>query len=74
MPALTAIRWEPHLRGFYEHLVNRGKRKKQALLAVARKLLHAIYGMFRTNSAYQGQLVFRLHQPQNVLARAQKNS
>jgi len=48
MPALTAIRWEPHLRGFYEHLVRRGKRKKQALLAVARKLLHAIYGMFRS--------------------------
>ena len=61
MPALTAIRWEPHLRGFYEHLVRRGKRKKQALLAVARKLLHAIYGMFRTNCIYQGQLVFRLN-------------
>lgn len=60
MPALTAIRWEPHLRGFYQRLVSRGKRKKQALLAVARKLLHAIYGMFRTNSRYQGERVFRL--------------
>lgn len=72
MPALTAIRWEPHLRGFYEHLVNRGKRKKQALLAVARKLLHAIYGMFRTNSPYHGHLVFRLPQSGRVLAFAQK--
>ena len=60
MPALTAIRWEPHLRGFYEHLVNRGKRKKQALLAVARKLLHAIYGMFRNDCSYQGCRVFQL--------------
>jgi transposase len=60
MPALAAIRWEPHLRGFYEHLVNRGKRKKQALLAVARKLLHAIYGMFRNDCTYQGPLVFQL--------------
>jgi transposase len=60
MPALVAIRWEPHLRGFYEHLVNRGKRKKQALLAVARKLLHAIYGMFRNDCTYQGRLVFQL--------------
>jgi Transposase IS116/IS110/IS902 family len=51
MPALVAIRWEPHLRGFYEHLLSRGKRKKQALLAVACKLLHAIYGMFRTDCA-----------------------
>jgi transposase len=60
MPALAAIRWEPHLRGFYEHLVNRGKRKKQALLAVARKLLHAIYGMFRNDRTYQGCFVFQL--------------
>ena len=59
MPALAALRWEPHLRGFYEHLVNRGKRKKQALLAVARKLLHAIYGMFRNDCSYQGHLVFQ---------------
>lgn len=60
MPALVAIRHEPHLRGFYEHLVQRGKRKKQALLAVARKLLHAIYGMFRNNATYQGHRVFQL--------------
>jgi transposase len=72
MPALTAIRWEPHLRGFYEHLVRRGKRKKQALLAVARKLLHAIYGMFRTNSIYQGELVFRLTPTEKNLVMAQK--
>lgn len=67
MPALTAIRWEPHLRGFYERLVSRGKRKKQALLAVARKLLHAVYGMFRTNTPYQGERVFRLPSPDNIL-------
>ncbi len=74
MPALTAIRWEPHLRGFYEHLVQRGKRKKQALMAVARKLLHAIYGMFRTNCVYQGQLVFQLKATANHLALTQKCS
>jgi len=74
MPALTAIRWEPHLRGFYEHLVQRGKRKKQALLAVARKLLHAIYGMFRTNSPYQGSRVFRLPQPEPMLVSSQELS
>jgi transposase len=62
MPALVAIRHEPHLRGFYQHLVSRGKRKMQALLAVARKLLHAIYGMFRNNATYQGHRVFQLSQ------------
>lgn len=63
MPALVAIRWEPHLRGFYLHLLQRGKRKKQALLAVARKLLHAIYGMFRTNCPYNGTRVYLLPSP-----------
>ncbi len=60
MPALVCIRWEPHLFGFYQHLLERGKAKKQALLAVARKLLHALYGMFRHNQPYDGTLVYRL--------------
>jgi transposase len=30
MPALVASRFEPHLRGFYEHLLARGKSKRQA--------------------------------------------
>lgn len=70
MPALSAIRWEPHLRGFFQHLVLRGKKKKQALLAVARKLLHAIYGMFRTNSPYHGERVFQLPITTPILAPA----
>lgn len=60
MPALVSRRWEPHLAGFYKHLLERGKAKKQALLAVARKLLHALYGMFRTNRPYDGTLVYQL--------------
>lgn len=60
MPALAARRCEPHLRGFYEHLLARGKSKRQALLAVARKLLHAIYGMFRWNKPYDGTRIYRL--------------
>jgi transposase len=59
MPALVASRCEPHLRGFYEHLLARGKSKRQALLAVARKLLHAIYGMFRSQKPYDGQRIYR---------------
>ncbi len=41
MPALVASRREPHLHGFYEHLLAKGKTKRLALMAVARKLLHA---------------------------------
>jgi transposase len=60
MPALVASRRDPHLRGFYEHLLARGKKKRQALLAVARKLLHAIYGMFRSQRPYDGARVYPL--------------
>jgi transposase len=63
MPALVASRFEPHLRGFYEHLLQRGKSKRQALVAVARKLLHAIYGMFRWEQRYDGSRVYRLPRP-----------
>lgn len=60
MPALVASRYEPHLRAFYKQLLARGKKKRQALVAVARKLLHAIYGMFRCGQVYDGCRVFAL--------------
>ncbi len=60
MPALVASRREPHLHGFYEHLLAKGKTKRLALMAVARKLLHAIYGMFRSGKPYDGARVYQL--------------
>ena len=60
MPALVAVCHDPHLRAFYEHLLARGKLKMQALVAVERKLLHAIYGMFKHQQAYDGTKVYRL--------------
>jgi transposase len=58
MPALAAVRWDPHLRAFYELLQARHKTKLQALIAVARKLLHAIHGIFRTRQPYDGKKLF----------------
>jgi transposase len=58
MPALAAVRWDPHLKAFYEALLARHKRKLQALVAVARKLLHAIYGIFRSRTPYDGRKLF----------------
>jgi transposase len=60
MPALVAIRHEPHLRAFYRHLVARGKAKMQALIAVMRKLLHAIFGMFKHQQPFDGSRLFAL--------------
>ncbi|MCW5891343.1 MAG: IS110 family transposase [bacterium] len=51
MPALVATQHEPRVKAFFEHLVARGKTPLQAYVAVMRKLLHAIYGMFKTNTA-----------------------
>jgi transposase len=71
MPALVASRCEPHLRGFYEHLVAAGKKKRQALTAVARKMLHAIFGMFRSDRPYDGNCVYPLPLSKSAL-QAQK--
>ena len=54
MPALVAVRHDPHIRAFYEHLLAAGKAKLQALTAVMRKLLHAVFGMFASGTAFQG--------------------
>ena len=54
MPALVAIRHEPNLRAFFQHLVARGKAPLQAVVAVMRKLLHAFFAMFRSDQSYDG--------------------
>lgn len=60
MPALVAARRQPNLRAFYQHLLGRGKAKMQALVAVMRKLLHAIYGMFKHAQPFDGSKVYQL--------------
>jgi transposase len=60
MPALVSARRNPHFAAFYTALTHRHKSKMQALIAVARKLLHAIFGMFRSGRAFDGQLLFPL--------------
>jgi transposase len=58
MPALVASRCDPHAKAFYESLLARNKARLQALIAIARKLLHAIYGIFRTGLKYEGTKLF----------------
>ena len=58
MPALAAVRWDPHMKAFYEALQQRHKTKLQAIIAVARKLLHAIFGIFRSRTPYDGSKLF----------------
>jgi len=58
MPALVASRCDPHAKAFFESLLARNKARLQALIAVARKLLHAIYGIFRSGLEYEGTKLF----------------
>jgi transposase len=47
MATLTAVRYNPVLRAFYQRLVTAGKRKKVALVATMHKLLRILNAMLR---------------------------
>ena len=54
MPAMVAARYEPRVKAYYEKLIARGKKPIQAVVAVMRKLLHAIHGMFHNDAVFEG--------------------
>jgi transposase len=58
MPALVASRFDPHMKAFYGKLKERHKASLQALTALQRKMLHAIYGCFKSNTPYDGAKLF----------------
>ena len=61
MPALVASSHEPHIKGYYNHLIDdNGLQPMQALCAIMRKLLHAIHGMFKTNKGFDGERFYTL--------------
>lgn len=60
LPALVAIQHEPNVRAFYAKLLGRGKKPMQGIVAVMRKLLHAIYGMFRHGRDFEGDRFYAL--------------
>jgi transposase len=56
--AMVASWRDPHVRAFTQKLVQRGKKKIQAIVAAMRKLLHAIWGMFNSSTTYDGAILF----------------
>lgn len=60
MPALVAIQHEPNVQAFYNKLVTAGKKPMQAVVAVMRKLLHAIWGMLKHDQDFDGNKFFKL--------------
>ena len=58
MPAVVASQHDPVIKAFYQRLLQRGKTPLQALVAIMRKLLHGIIGMFKTGTDFDAQRLF----------------
>jgi transposase len=61
MPALVAQQRDPNVRAFREKLLARGLKPLQIAAAVMRKLLHAIYGMWKHNAKWDGEKFFAVN-------------
>ncbi|MFT4584709.1 MAG: transposase, partial [Gammaproteobacteria bacterium] len=59
-PALVASRRDPKVKAYYEKLIERGKKPMQAIVAVMRKLLLAIWGMLNSDQTWDGNKFYKL--------------
>jgi len=53
-PALVASRRDANVKAFYEKLIAAGKKPLQAIVAIMRKMLLSIWGMFKYGSEWDG--------------------
>ena len=60
MPALSAKQHDPHVKAYFQHLVDNGKKPLQAVCAVMRKLLHAIHGMLTQDKPFDNSRFYAL--------------
>jgi transposase len=58
LPAVVAGQRDPHVIAFRSKLLGRGKAKRQVHVAIMRKLLHAIWGMFRHQRPWDSSKLF----------------
>ena len=59
MPALVAVRHDHHIQAFYDQRIAAGQKPKQALVAVMRKLLHTIWGVWTYDQDFDGEKFYR---------------
>lgn len=57
MAVLSARRWNPALKEFYDRLVSKGKLKKVAIVACMRKLVIIMNAMMRDKTEWQSALI-----------------
>lgn len=65
MPALVAIQHDAAIGAFYAKLISKGKKPLVAIVAVMRKLLHAIYGMLKHDADFDGSKFYQM-EPQTA--------
>jgi transposase len=58
MPAMAAVRHDPHAKAFYDALVSRGKKRIQAICAVMRKYLTGLWACLRTQTPFDSKKLF----------------
>jgi transposase len=59
MPALVAIQRNEHVNACYQALLQSGKKPKQAIIAIMRKLLHAIWGILHHQQPFNPNLFYQ---------------
>lgn len=52
MPAVTALKWNPHIRALKERLIAKGKTPMAIVGAAMRKLVHLCFGVLKTRTRY----------------------
>ena len=58
LPAMTLARRDVNAAHFRDRLVGRGKKKMQAIVAIMRKLLHAVWTMMHRGTAFASARLF----------------
>lgn len=58
MPAMSAKRFDPHTKAFFDALVARGKKKMQALCAVMRKMLTGVWACMQLDQAFDSSKLY----------------
>ena len=63
MATMVAVRWNPPIKAYYEHLRAKGKLKKVALVACAHKLLICLNAMLRNRQPWDDAKVTAVFNP-----------
>lgn len=59
-PALVASQKDKHVNAYYQHLIDNGKKPMQAIVAIMRKLLLAIWGMLKNGEKWDGNKFYKI--------------